>query len=175
MYSTFLVAAGVNVGQHQSCTAESLIPYWVVRVRAVEILRSHHTPVAQTLIVKKSEDPAENAAVIMHFSNVNTPSLAIFRREVVNLLFIHVTTGLSTQAAWFLQRCKLTFCESHLPDPLQYNNLVSTYVLAFIMAYEMTFRLELSNVSSCVWIRLVEARSRTLGQSLVSGLHDISV
>ena len=49
----FLVAAGVNVGQHQSCTAESLIPYWVVRVRAVEILRSHHTPVEQTLIVKK--------------------------------------------------------------------------------------------------------------------------
>lgn len=35
IFGVLYVAAGVNVGQHQSSIAESLIPYWVVRDRAV--------------------------------------------------------------------------------------------------------------------------------------------
>ena len=51
----FLVAARVNVAQYQSNTAESLIPYWVVRDRAVEIFT--HKPFKFRTFVKTSLSP----------------------------------------------------------------------------------------------------------------------
>lgn len=87
-------------------------------------------------------NPTENGAVILpvvRFCNANTPSLANFRRKFPKELacgsfpFTSALFAVDISTTW--QRCYL----------------VSAYVLVFVMAREMTFREELSNVFSCVW------------------------